>query len=686
MDLELCKQWERAKKTKKDKVTNPLTGKSISKYGPTAKKLNIQCVEYGLSNRRSRENSLSDDRYIRRGLEEGEGDIRRGLEEGRYSPPTRVRQQIKTPDYISEGESDLIYVQYNDPSIKERIKKNKFIEDYFKNIVATEKSLCFSKKNIHKYFENLDVIKKGKFGNIYAGVIKKTSYTLALKEKEMSSEMYNEAMRKHFPKEMLWNHLVNKLLEKAECPHFLYSYVTLFCGGSLTSQTSYSLTLNELADGPLNSIKQEKKYYKNALFQILHALHMIHSKYGLIHNNITEKNILIKFNHLYHQNSYWVYHIDDQSYYIQNLGFVAYLTDFSDSMSQSYEHSKGNLGIRNARVVNGSFEPFTTRYYPEIGNNLLRGKHHSSSSKLIPENIEIIEIDSPPLSNKKGTVNKFWKGFNSEPDISIDFDNFQEFPTFDMYLDIQSVLSIFAKNKFMKSYVTPYIKKISVNSPWEDPKLFLANLLIKDIFKTWRNRPLSDYKIIDTFGSVTTELSEIVIRSDKAVHIPPPPTRAPIYPPQHGVPMYTLPAPPPRPPRTYNVPPPHPHRTYIPPPPSRRTYNMQPPPRTYTPPPPPPHRAYIPPPLRAYIPSPPRTYNMPPPPRVYNISPPPPSRRRKDASFDMEGRRRELPMPRTPIQDVVMEEGRGRRRELPKTRRDVVIDMRGMDEENLIDL
>jgi len=533
MDLELCKEWNKNKKSRDTKITNPLTNKKIDRHGPTAQKLNISCMDFGLGKRRSRERSSEERSSEERSSEERSSGEREDNTVYNYNPgfdwlsndnyyqespwsggqmvpqiqvqEPRQRQKILSPTRSSGTfieNNKAFHVQKSiDESIDYRIKKKNIITDYFKEVVSTDSSLCFSKSNIHKYINNIEIIKKGNFGYVYAGVVNNI-YEIALKEKPISKEVYNESQKEHFPKEILWNHLTNELLEKKKCPNFLFSYYTIFCGRTLLSNSPYMFTLMELADSTIDKVKEEKVFYKNALFQLLYAIHALHKNFGLVHNNITAKNIMIKFNNSYHKKNHWAFNINEIIYYLPNLGFTLYLTDFRDAMSQGTLYSKGNLGIRNAQVVHTQqgleFRPFTTKYYPEIAKS--NDRKHLSSSNLIPENIDIYEIDSPSLSDDSGTVNKFWKNFNSYPSIRVDLDDFEQFPTYDMYLDIQSALSIFAKSKPMKEFLSKHLVSLKINSPWKKVELFLANSMIHELFDKYTQMP-QDSTLLESYDS-----------------------------------------------------------------------------------------------------------------------------------------------------------------------------------------
>ncbi len=113
---------------------------------------------------------------------------------------------------------------------------------------------------------------------------------------------------------------------------------------------------------------------------------------------------------------------------------------------------------------------------------------------------KITTLSPPPrLRGPEGdnlTLNKFIKNFDSKPSISVDLEDFQTFPTFGMYEDIQDVVRMFVGGKQtvqpgshtqMRGFTTTSTKcnyticrKLAPTSVWPENKveLFLANVLI----------------------------------------------------------------------------------------------------------------------------------------------------------------------------------------------------------------
>jgi serine/threonine protein kinase len=265
-------------------------------------------------------------------------------------------------------------------------------------------------------------------------------------------------------------------------PHFIYTFFTGFCNNCLYNAKKFkcSLTIIELVDGVLQDVKDEKIQY-NMLFQMLHSLYVIHTLYGLCHNDIKKENFLMSMRP---KGGFTKYRIDDKVYTLENLGFMIFLADFGTSRIMSPDYGGIDLGFRYAKVVNDKFVPFTTKQIPSIDK---RGKVTAEVSRHLVGRSDL-------------TMNRFYKGFDSKPSIPVDLNNFQEFPTRAMYLDIQDVLKTFVggkretqpeDHKGMKlsanihRKLSTYIEKLDIRYPWPTNRveLFLANKLIYKLFK-----------------------------------------------------------------------------------------------------------------------------------------------------------------------------------------------------------
>ena len=88
-----------------------------------------------------------------------------------------------------------------------------------------------------------------------------------------------------------------------------------------------------------------KQIWLNLIFQILVTLYFLYKKYKLIHNDLHWNNILIQ---VHKKKGYWLYKIDELSYFIPNLGFTIKLWDFGKCHSNYFfNKKKDKLSINN---------------------------------------------------------------------------------------------------------------------------------------------------------------------------------------------------------------------------------------------------------------------------------------------------------------------------------------------------
>jgi len=339
------------------------------------------------------------------------------------------------------------------------------------------------KSEFKKNFKNIEKLGSGSFGIVFSATL--GNYKIAVKEAKITSSEYKNASKNIFPDEIRYNFLINEILDLKLSPHFVYNFFTGFCQGcDGILRNKCSLSIMELVD-TLDMQKDMNVQY-NMLFQMLHSLYIIHTLYGLHHNDIKLENFLIS--HVPKGGSR-KYVIDNNTYKVPNLGFVILLTDFGVSILQSPKYGGTNLGLRYAKVVNDSFVPFTTLEYPMI-DDTRHAQYRITSSK--PQKL---------WGGGNLTRNGFYVGFDSKPSITVDLDNFQKFPTYGMYCDIQDTLLTFIGGKRMtqpghhkgmpmdskiKKDLIKYILHLRILNSWPTDRveLFLANKLIYKIYST----------------------------------------------------------------------------------------------------------------------------------------------------------------------------------------------------------
>jgi serine/threonine protein kinase len=385
--------------------------------------------------------------------------------------------------------------------LKTRIKNTKEITNYFD---ITESDPC----------EQIDkVLGRGSFGQVLKCKVKigNKNHFIAVKE--------SPCINCKIPIEYFILKLINKLLIKRRCPNFFFTFATKFspCYSiTLSSRKKFtgscSAIYSELASGVL-PLDLNPDVQCSVLFQILSGLHALQYYYQIIHSDIKRSNILfyrtlpnhfIK-NSLSSNKTYWEYEILENTYYIENMGYLVYISDFGLASSCSPLYSNYH-GERNATIIGDTFIPFSSKFYA------------SRDSKG-----EVILKNPIPFNWKEDwgfTRNKFYKNIDIEPDIShfssngissIDFTNIIHMPPFDFFYDISAIVKMFLGDKRIMSkfnsqsnkhskhihfgfdkldkdlekllYLKAYVNIDTYKWPFDDSThLILASAMIKKLF------------------------------------------------------------------------------------------------------------------------------------------------------------------------------------------------------------
>lgn len=507
-DKKKCDEWSEARKA--SSPVNPFTKRHVKRDGPTYKKIDLICKQP-----KSATNVVIDlDKICTKWLKDKHPNLKppKKLSPKKSpirspSPKGKKKASPKASPLAPIGPSPRLAPSgvKDDDLLFYRKISSELITNYLRktvnDVTITPGNACMSNsQTLLKYFTNIKAVGKGSFGTVYIGNVNISNnvYTIAIKEGQITKVEAQRAKNLEFPIEYLLNQMMNTILNDGLCPSFNYTYCILFCDqcevaerfykangniGIKSKITTCSVTMVEKADSDLKGLDDQWAQL-SALFQVLAAVHCIHTLYGIHHRDIKIENVLMR-KIPRRENEYWKYKVDGIDYYVPNPGFIAILNDFGVSNSFSPSISYADYGVRNARVSNGNFVPFTTQRYPQMDK---RGK--------------ITGIPSPRLRGPGGatlTLNRFWKKFDSKPSISVYLDDFQQFPTFGMYQDIQDVLRMFIggkqtvqpgshekmKNldKDVKHALLPFDEHLSPTSIWPNRvELFLANKLIHKIF------------------------------------------------------------------------------------------------------------------------------------------------------------------------------------------------------------
>ena len=137
------------------------------------------------------------------------------------------------------------------------------------------------------------------------------------------------------------NLLTQQILDKKNI-HFPISYFSSLCKEphgefshypELTETNNYYINLNEIADGDVSDLlenkeKKNKEFYNNLIAQIIITIFSFH-KLGYTHNDTHCGNFL--YHIITKSNSHFEYNILSNNYYIKNIGFLIVLWDFATS-------------------------------------------------------------------------------------------------------------------------------------------------------------------------------------------------------------------------------------------------------------------------------------------------------------------------------------------------------------------
>jgi 2-cysteine adaptor domain./Protein kinase domain. len=355
-------------------------------------------------------------------------------------------------------------------------------------------NICLPSPKIKNFLTDIYLIGSGSFGQVFSGVFRNVH--IAAKQSLLSIKERNEVMRniaagqktlfnKCYPNEYRFQVLTQKLLDDNKSQNFLNIYGLSFCkDGEITlhnrlKKGSCYITFMELADESLSSVSlRTEQTHCNMLFQLLAALHILQKIYSILHNDIKAENILIK---RIPPGGVWEYVIQNKSYFVANIGFIALINDFGVSRSFSPDYTlDGYLGERNAVIEDGKFVPFKMDYFLTIDNGKL------SKEKPYYFNWKV---------RNSGTRNRFHKKLTYPSNMDS-----QYIPPFEFFFDLQDIVRMFigGKRLFQPGYhkaissdaqfiqkLRKYCKEtmlLTTQWPLDSVKFFLAGAMLEDFF------------------------------------------------------------------------------------------------------------------------------------------------------------------------------------------------------------
>lgn len=120
--------------------------------------------------------------------------------------------------------------------------------------------------------------------------------------------------------------LTRELVLQKICPNFVLNYYVETKKKDIKHYITY---YNEYIEGKTFDkwcLERHDKYlWFNALFQILIGLYSMHYHFDMVHNDFHGDNILYR---KIKPGGYWLYKIEGRKYYVPNLGYQFYISDF----------------------------------------------------------------------------------------------------------------------------------------------------------------------------------------------------------------------------------------------------------------------------------------------------------------------------------------------------------------------
>lgn len=324
---------------------------------------------------------------------------------------------------------------------------------------------CISRLDvpIRKSIEFSKAIGKGSFGNVY--ILKIDGLDVVAKEAfALDSRTFKPVNRpdRTTPEEYVYLQLINGALMSEKCPNFLFTYYLSFCDRcnildhyNKSTEGYCSITYMEPASydlegmlkdtsmkGPNEISMSDPEFTYSLIYQLLIALHVIHTEYGIFHRDIKGPNILIK---KIPAGGYIEYEIDDNIYYVKNVGKLALLADFGVGYTMKPSYAAKTLydyGHRNGEILsNGTISPIKCAY----GKYILQSR----------------------IPSWNGTDNVFIPGKELKPDRLVDLNNTLRFPPFEFSNDIQDIIRTFIGGKQIEQPGNhpglPFVNEIAKN-------------------------------------------------------------------------------------------------------------------------------------------------------------------------------------------------------------------------------
>lgn len=223
-----------------------------------------------------------------------------------------------------------------------------------KRIIGKKKFIKFKNSNRDNFYKLLKktYIGKGVEASIYKGEYSLNNSSITIKIVELKKlqkgkiQLLDYTVKKFFdirntnlifkehPSliELISYKLINQLITQKICPNFSFNYFSTITEnkfkniGRIIFYNEY-INFGNLKDF-LNQIKTTNEILFNILFQIMIGIIAIQKYFNMIHTDLHSMNILVQ---IVKPGGYWIYKLNNNKYYLPNLGFVLLLHDFGFS-------------------------------------------------------------------------------------------------------------------------------------------------------------------------------------------------------------------------------------------------------------------------------------------------------------------------------------------------------------------
>lgn len=425
---QLCVQWELLNKKK-----NPITNRKIKKNGPTYKRLENRCKKK-TQFLPPKNQTFNKTKKIKPNISV---DAQTQTEVCDFKPPEPLQESrsisfLSAMSEVGEETEDSVLPSYmtNYKNLKTRIQEANSVCTYLNNTVTiADQQWCVSGPNkqiFNTYVDSFDMLANGTFGIVSRVYFKNMATPVIIKEAkfmEMDTEpltvktiegrfkLQKSGKKNYFSLENLILEAIDRLiLQPHRSPNFLFFYETTWCENC--NMVAYKkkfqpgscyLTFMEAADTDLYSIELPSIYQQESvLYQVLLGLHALQKYLGLWHRDIKTDNIFIKRTQ---PGGVLKYNVDNETYYVQNEGYIVYVSDFNvgDCLKP------GVLSKEYHNLLNYScfVHPFQVKYVNNqpIGiplKNTFNTKSEWMNSKyqkvdLIPNPIHVDEMHKDPM-------------------------------------------------------------------------------------------------------------------------------------------------------------------------------------------------------------------------------------------------------------------------------------------------